>query len=196
MNASKTTFLLALGLFLGACAAPEASSAGNNSSGKAFHADGPPHAVEIMNFTILSEQVAGGGALNPEVVSELADGGYSAIISLQDPAEPGVAAEAAAAAEAGITYINIPVHGADFTLVTAQEVLEAINSQPGHVMLHCRSGGRVSGVWGLVRALDEGLSPDEAARVAAEEGCRPIPEAMVDHVREEARAGIPLPNQD
>ena len=150
-----------------------------------FDSETPPEEVDIMNYTILSTQVAGGGAVSPEQVASLPGKGYSTIINLQFEREDGVKAEIAAANAAGLTYVSIPVGGGDFTLEHAKQVSEAIAASSGHVLLHCRSGGRVSAVWALTRAIDEGLTPSEAGRVAAEEGCRPIPESMVNRVMTE-----------
>lgn len=145
----------------------------------------PPTMVDIPNYTILSHKVAGGGFVTPEQVASLPGKGYTTVINLQFERESGVAAEIAAAGAAGLQYVSVPVGGGDFTLEHAKQVSDAIAEAPGHVLLHCRSGGRVSAVWALTRALDEGLTPDEAAKVAAEEGCRPIPDGMVERVRTE-----------
>jgi len=181
---SKASLLLAsLLLFAASCSSSE------NSAGQAtttidsvFHSTEPPQEIDILNYTILSNQVAGGGAVSAEQVASLPEKGYSTIINLQFEREDGVKAEIAAAEIAGLTYVSIPVGGGDFTLEHAKQVSEAIAASSGHVLLHCRSGGRVSAVWALTRALDEGLTPEEAGRVAAKEGCRPIPESMVSRV--------------
>ncbi|MGB0952515.1 MAG: beta-lactamase hydrolase domain-containing protein [Planctomycetota bacterium] len=146
-----------------------------------------PTMVDIPNYTILSQQVAGGGFITAEQVATLPGKGYTTVINLQYERESGVAAEIAAAEAAGLQYVSVPVGGGNFTLEHAKQVSDAIAQAPGHVLLHCRSGGRVSAVWALTRALDEGLTPEEAAVVAAEEGCRPIPESMVERVRTELR---------
>jgi len=196
MNAPVS--LLAMALLIGACSSPSADYTQEESSTsmRAFHGGGPAKAVEIPNFTILSDQVAGGGYIQAEQVAELPAKGYTTIINLRYPTERGVAEEAAAAHEAGIAYYSIPVSGSDFTLETADAIRKVIAEQPGHVLLHCSSGGRASAVWALVRALDEGLPPEEAARVSNEEGCRPIPQSMQDRVRDQARSGIPLPGAE
>lgn len=144
-----------------------------------------PSMVDIPNYTILSRQVAGGGYVTADQVATLPGKGYTTIINLQFERESGVAAEIAAAEAAGLQYVSVPVGGSNFTLEHAKRVSDAIADAPGHVLLHCRSGGRVSAVWALTRALEEGLTPEEAAKVAAEEGCRPIPDSMVDRVRQE-----------
>ncbi|MCP4094386.1 MAG: hypothetical protein GY747_13165 [Planctomycetes bacterium] len=144
-----------------------------------------PASLDIPNFTILTGKVSGGGLISAEQVAELPAKGYTTIINLQNESEPGVKEERAAAADAGITYISIPCSGSNFTLEDGYRVAAALAENPGHTLFHCRSGGRVSAVWALTRGIVEGLSPEEAAAVAANEGCRPIPQRMIDRVASE-----------
>ena len=143
---------------------------------------GPPALLDIPNFAVLNGKVSGGGFVTPEQVASLPGLGYTTIINLQHEREPGVQAEMAAAEAAGITYVSIPVSGGTFTLADAHAVALAIDANPGHVLFHCRSGGRVSAVWALTRAINESLSPEEAMQVAAHEGCRPLPDSMIQRV--------------
>jgi uncharacterized protein (TIGR01244 family) len=141
-----------------------------------------PASLDIPNFTILTGKVSGGGLISAEQVAELPAKGYTTIINLQNENEPGVKEERAAAEAAGITYISIPCSGSNFTLEDGHAVAIALAQNPGHTLFHCRSGGRVSAVWALTRAIVEGLDPEEAADVAANQGCRPIPDRMVQRV--------------
>lgn len=187
---TKASLLLAFLLLCAAsCSSSEAASDSDMLTvGSLFTSEAPPQEVDIRNYTILSTQVAGGGSITPEQVASLPGKGYTTIISLRFERENGVVAEMAAADAAGLTYVSIPVGGGDFTLEHAMKVSEAIQASSGHVLFHCASGGRVSAVWALTRAIDEGLTPSEAGRVAAEEGCRPIPESMVNRVMAELQA--------
>lgn len=187
---SKASLLLAFLPFLaGSCSSSEPYE--NNeiqSMRPAYQSEGLPQRVDIMNYTILSSQVAGGGAISAEQVATLPSKGYTTIISLRSERESGVKEEMAAADAAGLNYVSVPVGGRDFTLEHAKQVSDAIAASSGNVLLHCASGGRVSAVWALTRAIDEGLSPEAAGQVAAKEGCRPIPEGMVDRVVAEVQA--------
>jgi uncharacterized protein (TIGR01244 family) len=142
----------------------------------------PPALLDVPNFAVLSGKVGGGGKVTPELVTSLPGLGYTTIINLQHPQEPGVKEEIAAAQAAGLTYVSVPVGGGDFTLADAHAVAKAIDAAPGKVLFHCRSGGRVSAVWALTRAINEGLTAEEAMQVAANEGCRPIPDSMIQRV--------------
>lgn len=191
----RTTSLLLLSLAITACGSAEPEPVGSETPylneipmlPSMFSDTGAelPSMVDIPNFTILNEQVSGGGYITADQVATLPAKGYTTIINLRHDGERGVAEEVAAAERAGLHYVSVPVGGGDFTLEDAKKVSDAIAAAPGHVLLHCASGGRVSAVWALTRALDEGLTPGEAAHVAQEEGCRPIPESMVERVRTE-----------
>jgi uncharacterized protein (TIGR01244 family) len=143
-----------------------------------------PATLPIQNFAQLSDTVVGGGALDAYIVPTLPALGYTTIINLQHPEEDGVAAEVAAASEAGIDYISIPMGGLDFTREQALAVASAINSSKGFVILHCRSGARVTAVWALSEALDKNLSAEQATDIARNRGCREIPESMIQRVVE------------
>lgn len=140
--------------------------------------------LPIVNYAALSDSVVGGGALDAKVVATLPGLGFSTIINLQHPEEDGVAAEVEAATAARLDYINLPMGGLDFTREQAVAVAAAVNDAKGFVVLHCRSGARVTAVWALSQAIDQGLNADEAADIARNHGCREIPESMVQRVVE------------
>jgi uncharacterized protein (TIGR01244 family) len=110
--------------------------------------------------------------------------GFTTIINLQHAEEDGVAAEAEAAAAVGLDYISLPMGGLDFTREQALTVAETVNNAEGFVVLHCRSGARVTAIWALAQALDHNLSAEEATDMARNHGCREIPESMVQRVVE------------
>jgi uncharacterized protein (TIGR01244 family) len=86
-----------------------------------------------------------------------------------DDQTPGDAI-AAAAAEAGIAYVAIPVSLAGFSLnqITALDAaLKSAGDAP--VLAYCRSGTRSTLLWALTMARS-GVSPDEIAAKAAGAG--------------------------
>ncbi|EGD57244.1 hypothetical protein Y88_3552 [Novosphingobium nitrogenifigens DSM 19370] len=77
---------------------------------------------------------------------------------------------AAAAQEAGIAYVAIPVSHAGFSLnqvVALDEALAQAGDAP--VLAYCRSGTRSTLLWALTKAR-AGVSPDEIAAKAAGAG--------------------------
>jgi uncharacterized protein (TIGR01244 family) len=88
---------------------------------------------------------------------------------------------AAAAAQAGIAYVAIPVSHAGFSL-NQVEALDAALTQAGDapVLAYCRSGTRSTLLWALAMARG-GMAPAEIARQAADAGYDVSPlQAQID----------------
>ncbi|MES2301187.1 MAG: TIGR01244 family sulfur transferase [Pseudomonadota bacterium] len=86
-----------------------------------------------------------------------------------DDQTPGPAIEAAAR-EAGMAYVAIPVTHAGFSMAQV-EALEAALASAGDtpVLAYCRSGTRSTLLWALAQAK-AGISPDDIAAKAAGAG--------------------------
>lgn len=76
---------------------------------------------------------------------------------------------AAAAAEAGIEYLAIPVTHAGFAEHQVSAMADAIARNEGAVLAYCRSGTRSTLLWALARAK-AGDDTEELARQAAAAG--------------------------
>ena len=176
---SAMKYLLPSFILLGSCALPEFMGGGGTTA-----QDTMVNTLPIVNFTVLSDNVAGGGVLSVDVVSTLTGLGYSTIINLQHAKEDGVAAEEEAIIAAGLEYLHLPMGGLTFTREQAVAVADAVNNAEGSVLIHCHSGARVTAVWALAQAIDKGLSANRAADIARNHGCREIPETMVQRVVE------------
>ena len=172
-------YLLSTLILLGSCALPEFMGGGETTA-----QDTMVNTLPIVNFAVLSDNVAGGGVLSVDVVSTLTGLGYSTIINLQHAEEDGVAAEEEAVIAAGLEYLHLPMGGLDFTREQAVAVADAVNNAEGTVLIHCRSGARVTAVWALAKAIDKGLNAEGAADIARNHGCREITESMVQRVVE------------
>ena len=86
-----------------------------------------------------------------------------------DDQTPGADIEAAAR-DAGIAYVAIPVSHAGFSMPQV-EMMQAALAQAGDapVLAYCRSGTRSTLLWALAQARS-GLDPDEIAASAAGAG--------------------------
>lgn len=86
-----------------------------------------------------------------------------------DDQTPGPQIEAAAT-EAGIGYVAIPVSHAGFSMPQVEAMQQAL-AQAGDapVLAYCRSGTRSTLLWALAQARS-GLNPDEIAEKAAGAG--------------------------
>lgn len=86
-----------------------------------------------------------------------------------DDQTPGPQIEAAAL-EAGMAYIAIPVSHAGFSMPQVEAMQQAL-AQAGDmpVLAYCRSGTRSTLLWALAQARS-GMNPDEIASKAADAG--------------------------
>ena len=106
-------------------------------------------------------------------VAAARDAGISLIINNRPEDEspdqvPGEEIEAAAR-NAGMAYVAIPVTHAGFSEPQVAAMAAALDEAPGPVLAYCRSGTRSTLLWALARA-SQGASPDELAAAAAAAG--------------------------
>lgn len=76
---------------------------------------------------------------------------------------------AAAAADAGIAYVAIPVTQAGFGMPQVAAMADAIAGAQGAVLAYCRSGTRSTNLWALAEA-SRGAAPDVLCRAAHDAG--------------------------
>jgi len=124
----------------------------------------------VTNFARIESTVACAGATTPEGVAEVRKLGYAAIINLRQASESGanVDAEAAAAREAGLRFIHLPVNGGSPDPAAVDRFLAAIAdpaNQPAFV--HCASGNRAAAFWMIKRLVVDEWDADRAATEAA-----------------------------
>jgi len=87
----------------------------------------------------------------------------------EDPVAPQGEAIAAAAAEAGIAYLAIPVGHSGIAAPQVEAMVAAIEQADGPILAYCRSGTRSTFLWALAEAK-RGGDPDTIARTAAGAG--------------------------
>ena len=122
------------------------------------------------NFAQLETTVACGGATTPEGVAELKKLGYKSIINVRQASEDGanVEAEAAAAKEAGVTYVHLPMSGQAPDTAVADRFLEAVQAPANQpVFVHCASGNRAAALWMVKRLVVDGWDAERAGTEAA-----------------------------
>lgn len=92
--------------------------------------------------------------------------GVTTVINLRPPGEASVEElgfdPEALAAELGITLVNVPVNGRDypFTPERLAEMTAALDAADGKTLIHCRSGGRVGGIYAAYLSQKEGVDVD------------------------------------
>lgn len=101
--------------------------------------------------------------------------------------QPSGAEIEAAAREAGIGYVSIPVTAAGFSQPQVEAMREALSASEGPVLAYCRSGTRSTLLWSLAQA-SLGEDPDAIAAAAAGAGydigpVRPAMEMLAEQAR-------------
>jgi tyrosine-protein phosphatase SIW14 len=124
----------------------------------------------VTNFARIESTVACAGSTTPEGVAEVRKLGYVAIINLRQTSEAGaeIDAEAAAARDAGLRFIHLPVNSAAPDPAVVDRFLAAIvdpANQPAFV--HCASGNRAAAFWMIKRLVVDEWDADRAATEAA-----------------------------
>lgn len=104
----------------------------------------------------------------------IASAGYETLINNrpdgEDCDQPKSDALKLAAEAMGLTYIYIPVAGADFSMDKVSAVLEALQSAPKPTLAFCRTGNRSANLWARAMARCEDADIDQIVQYAARAG--------------------------
>jgi len=98
----------------------------------------------------------------------LAEEGVKTVINLRTDPEMGDLLakgfdEAALTCTLDMTYVRIPLGGDDgYPPAAVDQLARLLQNNPGKVLLHCRSAGRVIHLWMAYLVRHQGFSPDEA----------------------------------
>lgn len=138
-------------------------------------------------FTKLTDNIFVAPQIDTDAVAVAKAEGVTLIINNRPEDEsadqtPGAAIEAAAT-EAGVDYLAIPVTHAGFAEWQVTAMADAIDGTKGKVLAYCRSGTRSTLLWALARA-SRGDHPAVLAEQAADAGYDISPvTAMMDILR-------------
>jgi len=106
----------------------------------------------------ITDKLSVSGQPDPAEFARYAAEGYAAVINNrpegEDAAQPGSAAEEAAAAKAGIAYAHIPVTVPKITEADVRAFQSAVAGADGPVLAHCKAGGRALTLHVLGEVLD------------------------------------------
>lgn len=124
-------------------------------------------------FRTLSETMLASPQISTGDVAKAAAEGVTLIVNNRPdgeaPDQPAGAAIRAAAEDAGIAYVEIPVTHAGFSMPQVEMMKDALESHDGKCLGYCRSGTRSTLLWALTRA-HMGDDPDAIAAAAADAG--------------------------
>ena len=120
-------------------------------------------ATLVRNGKMPLEGVLTGGQPTDEQLAALRDAGYKTVINLRQPDEKGTREEPATVAALGMTYVSLPVAGAeDLNEENAGALAAALDAAEGPVLLHCGSGNRVGALLAMKAFHVDGASAEEA----------------------------------
>lgn len=138
-------------------------------------------------FRKLTDRIFVAPQIDTDAITEAKELGVTLIINNRPEDEsadqtPGPDIEAAAT-EAGMDYIAIPVTHAGFAEWQVTAMADALEKTDGKILAYCRSGTRSTLLWALARA-SKGDHPAVLAEQAADAGYDLSPvTAMMDMVR-------------
>ena len=115
-----------------------------------------------MDFNVLNDQLTVSGQILPEEVSILKERGFKTVICNRPDEEVEEALQSAAigqaAADAGLSFIYLPIYPGQFTADMMSEMTAAMTNLEGPFYAYCRSGTRSCTLWALSQA---GILPVE-----------------------------------
>ena len=124
-------------------------------------------------FRRLTDEVLVAPQITADAVAEAARQGVTLVINNRPEGEshdqtPGEAIEAAAK-QAGLGYVAIPVTHSGFSEPQVEAMAAALDGAAGKVLAYCRSGTRSTLLWSLAQAK-AGADPEDLTAIAAEAG--------------------------
>jgi uncharacterized protein (TIGR01244 family) len=87
----------------------------------------------------------------------------------EDPYAPQGAEISAAAAAAGLNYVEIPIGHSGFSEPQVDAMIAALEQAEGPILAYCRSGTRSTFLWALAQAK-QGGDPEDIVRAAMQAG--------------------------
>jgi len=145
----------------------------------------------------ITPQFAVTGALEPADFKAAAAMGFKAIIgNLPDgesPKHPTSAEAARLAAEAGLTYVHVPITKFDLLSERVQaDTIAAVRAADGPVLAHCFSGLRSAMAWGVAAARFQDAEAIVATLAKAGFNATPLREELASLKAEDASAAPPV----
>ncbi len=127
----------------------------------------------MTEFRTLSDTMLASPQIEIDDIAAAKEAGVSLIVCNrpdgEEPSAPQSDAIGAAAGQAGIDFVSIPIGHSGFSEVQIDEMIKALESAEGKVLGYCRSGTRSTLLWSLAQAK-LGRAPDEIAAAAMAAG--------------------------
>jgi uncharacterized protein (TIGR01244 family) len=127
----------------------------------------------MSDFRRVTDQLSVSPQISAEDVGRAAQAGFRAIANTrpdgEEPTQPDGQSIEAAARQAGLAYIHIPVRGGP-TPEQVAAMAQALGEAEGPVLAFCRSGTRSITTWALGQAHGGARSPSELVALGREAG--------------------------
>lgn len=127
----------------------------------------------MTTFRKLSDSVYASPQIDFSDIAAAKDEGFTLIINNrpdgEDPSAPQGDAIAAAANEAGIAYLEIPIGHSGFSEPQIDQMVTALEEDNGKILAYCRSGTRSTFLWSLAQAKTGG-DPEQITSAAMAAG--------------------------
>lgn len=123
----------------------------------------------------ITETFSATAQLHPEDMTQVAELGFKAVVNNRPdgeggPEQPSAEGNRAAAEDAGLAYLYLPMTPNALSPQLVDEFAGALGGSPGPVLAHCKSGARSVLLWALVETCRNGRAVDEVLAQAAEAG--------------------------
>jgi len=128
------------------------------------------------------ENVTTGGQPDVASLESLAESGYTTVIDLRRPSENRGIEEQSEVEGLGMSYVSIPVDGADGVTYENAELLNQVLGQvEGPVLIHCGSGNRAGALLSLREKLN-GADNETALAVGRAGSLRGLEPVVVERL--------------
>ena len=125
--------------------------------------NGPPPLETIRNFQVVSEQLASAGQIGYAQIPLLREEGYEVVVNLAIADEARNGQEGFLVAQAGLTYVHIPVDWERPQLSDVEMFFDVMQANRDRkVFVHCFANMRASAFVYLYRTLVDGVPEAEA----------------------------------
>lgn len=139
---------------------------------------------EIRNRGEPLENITTGGQPDVAALESLAESGYATVIDLRRPEEERGIAEQEEVERLGMSYVSIPVDGADgVTYENAELLNQILGETEGPVLIHCGSGNRAGALLTLREKLN-GADNETALAVGRAGSLRGLEPVVVERLEE------------
>lgn len=111
----------------------------------------------------INDELAIAGQITSDQLIQLAGEGYASVLNLRLPNETGVLCEESQTVEhLALKYVNLPLKADSLNLEMTTPILQALDSLPKPILIHCDTALRAAAIALLYIAVKQGIDWDRA----------------------------------